>query len=69
MIEKIEKNKHNNKQFCEAILTDFSKAFDYICYDLLTIKINVYGFKEKALKFIYDFLNGKVKWVLHSLVN
>ena len=34
MIEKI-KTSRDNKAFCAAVLTDFSKAFDCICYDLV----------------------------------
>ena len=34
MIEKM-KASRDNKQFCAAILTDLSKTFDCICYDLL----------------------------------
>ena len=57
----IEKMKawRDNKQFCAAILTDLSKAFDCICYDLLIAKLNAYGFDKKALKLIYDYLNGR----------
>ena len=36
-----------------------SKAFDCICYDLLIACLNAYGFDKKALKLIYDYLNGK----------
>ena len=43
-----------NKQFCAAILTDLSKAFDCIFYDLLIPKLNAYGFDKKALKLICD---------------
>ena len=45
MIEKI-KISHLNKQFCAAILTDLSKAFDCIPYNLLFTKLNVYGFDQ-----------------------
>ena len=71
MIEKM-KTSRGNKQFCTAILTDLSRAFDCICYDLLIGKLNAYGFDKKALKLIYDYLNGrsqKIKAVLHSVVN
>ena len=53
------KASRDNKQFYAAILTDLSKSFDRICYDLLIAKLNVYGFHKKALKLIYDYLNGR----------
>ena len=58
MIEKM-KASRDSKQFCAAILTDLSKAFDCICYDLLIAKLNAYCFDKKALKLIYDYLNGR----------
>ena len=54
MIEKM-KTSRDNKQFCAAILTNLSMVFDCICYDLLI----AYGFDKKALKLIYDYLNGR----------
>ena len=57
-IEKM-KASRDNKQFCAAILTDLSKAFDCICYDLLIAKLNAYGFNKETLKLIYDYLNGR----------
>ena len=53
------KTSRDNKQFWAAILTDLSKAFDCICHDLLIAKLKVYGFDKKALKLIYDYLNGR----------
>ena len=58
MTEKI-KTSRDNKQFCAAILTDLSEAFHCICYDLLIAKLNAYGFDKKALKLIYDYLDGR----------
>ena len=49
MIEKV-KASRGNKQFCATILTDLSKAFDSICYDLLIFKLNTYGFDKKSIK-------------------
>ena len=44
MIEKM-KTSRDNKQFCAAILTDLSKAFACIPYDLL-VKLDSYGFDQ-----------------------
>ena len=49
----------DNKQFSAAILTDLSKAFDYIPYDLLIAKLNAYGFDQEALKLIHSYLCDK----------
>ena len=52
MIEKM-KISRDNKQFCAAILTDLSKAFDCIPYYLLIAMLNAYGFDQVALKLIH----------------
>ena len=52
MIEKM-KIDRDDKQFCAAILSDLSKAFDCICHDVLIAKLNTYGFDRNALKLIY----------------
>ena len=36
-----------------------SKAFNCICYNLLIAKLNAYDFVKKALKLIYDYVNGR----------
>ena len=58
MIEKM-KTARDNKQFCAAILTDLSKAFDCICHDLLISKLNAYGVDRNALKLFYDSLSDR----------
>ena len=45
----------DNKQFCAAILTELSRAFDYIPYDLLIAKLNAYDFDQEALKLIHSY--------------
>ena len=47
----------DNKEFCAAILTDLSKAFDCICHNCLIAKLNAYGFDRNALKLICDYLS------------
>ena len=47
MIEKM-KASRDNKIYCAPTLTDLSKAFDCICYDLLNFKLSGYGFDKKA---------------------
>ena len=51
----------DNKEFCAALLTDLSKAFDCICHNLLIAKLNAYGFDRNALKLIYDYLSDRSK--------
>ena len=51
MIEKM-KTDLDNKEFCAVILTNLSKAFDFICHDLLIGKLNAYRFDRNALKLI-----------------
>ena len=45
----MEKAVDNNKVF-GTILTVLSKAFDFICHDLLIAKLHVYGVTLPALK-------------------
>ena len=42
-----------------AVLTDLSKAFDCIAYDLLIAKLTAYGFRDTALRYIYSYLSNR----------
>jgi exonuclease III len=58
MIEKFKKSKDSGNAF-GAVLTDLSKAFDCISYDLLIGKLDAYGFDRKSLKFILSYLTDR----------
>ena len=46
----------DKKEVCGAIMTDPPKAFDCISHDLLTAKLNAYGFDQNALNIIQIFI-------------
>ena len=41
-----------------ALFTDLSKAFDCLDHELLTAKLNAYGFTLPALRLIHDYLSN-----------
>lgn len=43
----------------EAVLTNFSKAFDSIDYDLFITKFKDYGFYMTSLYFVYSDFTGR----------
>ena len=44
---------------CAVLLTDMSKAFDWISYDFLTAQLEAYGFSYEVLKVTYNFLTDR----------
>ena len=53
-----------------ALLTDFSKAkaFYSLPHNLFIAKLNAYGFDNKAVRFVYDYLlpiNKELKYLIH----
>ena len=42
-----------------ALLKDLSKAFDCLNHELLTAKLNAYGFSLPALRLINDYLSNR----------
>ena len=50
----------DNNYFVGAVMTDLSKAFDCIPHDLLTAKLEAYGFDNYTIRYFYSYLkNGK----------
>ena len=58
MLEKW-KSAADNKKVFDALLTDLSKAFDYLSHDLLIAKLNAYGFRMAALRLIQNYLSNR----------
>ena len=55
MIEEWRENLDNNF-FVGVLLTDLSKAFDFIPHDLLIAKLSAYGLGSDSLCYIYSYL-------------
>ena len=58
MVEKMKKIIDNEGVFA-AVLTDLSKAFNYIPHGLLIAKLNAFGFDKKSLSFISAYLYNR----------
>ena len=57
MLEKWKKYAYKGKVF-RALLTDLSEAFDCLDHELLTAKLNAYGFNLPALRLVHDYLSN-----------
>ena len=57
------KEKLDKGFFAGSVLMDLSKAFDCIPHDLLTVKLNVYGFDRKTIVFFYSYLKRRKQWI------
>ena len=42
-----------------ALLTDLSKAFDYLTHDLLIVKLHALNFDMNTLNLIFDHRTGR----------
>ena len=64
LLEKWRNSVDKGKSF-GALLTDLSKAFDCLDHELLTAKLNSYGFTLPVLRLIHDCLsNGKQRTMI-----
>ena len=50
---------HGSGKFFGALLTDLSKAFDCLPYDLLAAKLSAYGFDNNSTRFLFDYLTNR----------
>ena len=56
-----------NEKVFRILLTDLSKAFDYLSHGLLLAKLHAYGFSISALRVIYSYLaNRKQRTKINS---
>ena len=53
----------DNKGKAGVLLTDLSKAFDWLVHELLVAKLNAYGFGYHSLKLIYNYLSDRFQRV------
>ena len=44
-------------------MLDMSAAFDVVDHDILLSKLKLYGFDENALKWVEDYLSGRIQAV------
>ena len=58
MLEKWKRAVDNGKAF-GLLLTDLSKAFDYLSNELLLAKLHAYGFSFAALRLIHSYLTNR----------
>ena len=53
------KNSVDKGKYFGALLPDLSKAFGCLDHELLTAKLNAYGFTLPALRLIHDYLSNR----------
>ena len=58
LIEKWKKSVGNGGAF-GALLTDLSKAFDFLPHELLIAKLDAYSFDKSSLKLIHSYLSNR----------
>ena len=58
MLEKLKNAVDKGKVF-GALLTNLSKVFDCLPYELIIAKLNAYGFKLPALKLMHSYLSHR----------
>ena len=59
LITSIEKWKSDKGKSFGALLTDLTKAFDFLPHELLIAKLHAYGFSLAALKHTRSYLSNR----------
>ena len=49
----------DNKKTFVTLLTDLSKAFDYLSHELLLARLYAYVFSSPTLRFVYSYLKNR----------
>ena len=57
----------DKRGFADLLLTDLSKAFDYIDHELLIAKLHAEGFNIKSLELIHSYLYDQIQRTRHSI--
>ena len=68
LLEKWERAVDSGQMF-GALLTDLSKAFDCLDYELLIANLNAYGFSLPALKLVHDYLSNSKQRTMVNRTN
>ena len=55
------KEAQDNNKVCAVVLTDLSKAFDCLLYNLLIAELHTFGFDLKSLIVTQAYLNGRIQ--------
>ena len=57
----------DNKKTFAALLTDLSKAFNYLFHDLLLAKLNAYDFSLPALRLMQSYVSNRKQRTIINL--
>ena len=60
MTEKMKEFRHNNKVYA-TVVTDLSKTFDCLLYNILIAKLHTYSFNFKSQRVIHTYLNDAIQ--------
>ena len=54
------------KQLCQSCFIDLQKAFDTLNHEILSQKMDNYGFRGKILSLIANFLKHRLQFIYHN---